>query len=155
MLMYILLCLNHNFRSFVDLIFNPFRTVKEEVSYIQTTDRFHMTSRRPYWGTKKIKKVACGIEVFSLVKQFSFVPRNLHSCWPREWKRSKCKADMNNWGANMFSNYVTSTSSPHPFTPLLLRCTKHHLQSRTKHTLVRWNNLLSVSIRDEHIASNT
>ena len=28
-----------------------------------------MTSRRTLWCTKKIKKVACGIEVFSLVKK--------------------------------------------------------------------------------------
>ena len=63
---YILLCLNHNFRSFVDLIFNLFRTVKEEVSYIKTTERFHMTSRRPYWGTKKFKRWYVGLKSFLL-----------------------------------------------------------------------------------------
>ena len=54
-----------------------------------------MTSRQPYWCTKAMKQRPCwctkkilwGLEIFLMYKP-SFVPRNLHSCWPRERKRS-------------------------------------------------------------------
>ena len=43
-----------------------------------------MTSRRPYWCPKLI---LWELNYF-LMQTLSFVPINLHSCWPREWKRS-------------------------------------------------------------------
>ena len=56
---------------------------------------FHMTSRRPYWCPKTMKRRPYWCpkpdlwELNSfLVQAFSFVPINLHRCWPREWKRS-------------------------------------------------------------------
>ena len=47
-------------------------------------DRFHMTSRRPYLCTKKI---LWELNSFHMLK-LSFIPSNLQSCWPRDWKRS-------------------------------------------------------------------
>ena len=55
-----------------------------------TIERFHMTSRRPYWCTKTMKRrplLVCqanpvGVEVFPYVNTF-FCSNNLHSCWSR------------------------------------------------------------------------
>ena len=56
---------------------------------------FHMTSRRPYWCPKTVKRRPCWCpkpilwELNSFLMQtLSFVPINLHRCWPREWKHS-------------------------------------------------------------------
>ena len=56
---------------------------------------FHMTSRRPYWCPKTMKRRPCWcpkpvlFELNSFLMQtLSFVPINLHRCWPREWKHS-------------------------------------------------------------------
>ena len=56
---------------------------------------FHMTSRRPYWCPKTMKQRPCWCpkpvlwELNSFLMQtLSFVPINLHICWPREWKHS-------------------------------------------------------------------
>ena len=56
---------------------------------------FHMTSRRPYWYPKTMKRRPCWCpkpilwELNSFLMQtLSFVPTNLHRCWPREWKYS-------------------------------------------------------------------
>ena len=56
---------------------------------------FHMTSRRPYWCPKTMKRWPCWCpkpvlwELNSfLVQTLSFVPINLHRYWPREWKHS-------------------------------------------------------------------
>ena len=59
---------------------------------------FHMTSRRPYWCSKTMKRRPCWCpkpvlwELNSFLMQtLSFVPINLHTCWPREWRHSiKC-----------------------------------------------------------------
>ena len=56
---------------------------------------FHMTSRRPYWCPKTMKRRPCwcpkpvlwDLNSF-LMQTLSFVPINLHRCWPREWKHS-------------------------------------------------------------------
>ena len=45
---------------------------------------FHMTSRRPCWCPKP---VLWELNSF-LMQTLSFVPINLHICWPREWKHS-------------------------------------------------------------------
>ena len=54
-----------------------------------------MTSRRPYWCPKTMKRRPCWCpkpilrELYSFLMQtLSFVPINLHRCWPREWKHS-------------------------------------------------------------------
>ena len=59
------------------------------------TECLHLTSRRPYWYPKTIKRRRCWCskqilwDLNSFPKQtLSFVPINLYSCWPREWKRS-------------------------------------------------------------------
>ena len=56
---------------------------------------FHMTSRRSYWCPKTMKRRPCWCskpvlwELNSFLMQtLSFVPINLHRCWPREWKHS-------------------------------------------------------------------
>ena len=56
---------------------------------------FHMTSRRPCWCPKTMKRRPCWCpkpilwELNSFLMQtISFVPINLHRCWPREWKHS-------------------------------------------------------------------
>ena len=52
-----------------------------------------MTSRPPYWCPKTINRRPCWCpepilwELSSFLSQtLSFVPINLHRCWPREWK---------------------------------------------------------------------
>ena len=54
-----------------------------------------MTSRRPYWCPKTMKRRPCWFpkpilwELNSFLMQtLSFVPINLHRCWPRESKHS-------------------------------------------------------------------
>ena len=56
---------------------------------------FHMTSWRPYWCPKTMKRRPCWCpkpvlwELNSFLMQtLSFVPINLHRCWRREWKHS-------------------------------------------------------------------
>ena len=63
---------------------------------------FHMTSRRPYWCPKTMKRRPCWCpkpvlwELNSFLMQTrSFVPINLHICWPREWKHSIVKLWIN------------------------------------------------------------
>ena len=54
-----------------------------------------MTSRRPYWCTKQWigghvcvqKKILWELNSFHMLK-LSFIPSNLQSCWPCDWKRS-------------------------------------------------------------------
>ena len=52
-------------------------------------------SRRPYWCPKTMKRWPCWCpkpilwELNSFLMQtLSFIPKNLHRCWPREWKNS-------------------------------------------------------------------
>ena len=54
-----------------------------------------MTSRRPYWCPKTMKRRPCWCPKqilwelnFFLIQTLSFVPINLHRCWPCEWKQS-------------------------------------------------------------------
>ena len=54
-----------------------------------------MTSRQPYWCPKTMKRRPCWCpkpilwELNSFLMQtLSFVPIDLHRCWPCEWKRS-------------------------------------------------------------------
>ena len=56
---------------------------------------FHLTSWRPYWCPKTMKRQPCWCpkpilwELNSFLMQTPpFVPINLHKCWPREWKYS-------------------------------------------------------------------
>ena len=65
------------------------------VAYVRSLlmECFHMTSRRPYWCPKTMKRRPCWCpklviwELNSFLMQtLSFVPINLHICWPREWK---------------------------------------------------------------------
>ena len=56
---------------------------------------FHMTSWWPYWCPRTMKRRPCWCskpvlwELNSFLMQTcSFVPINLHKCWPREWKHS-------------------------------------------------------------------
>ena len=58
--------------------------------------RFHMTSRPPYWCSGQNNETAAMLVsqtnpeswTFFLCKKISFIAINVHSCWPREWKRS-------------------------------------------------------------------
>ena len=81
--------------------FSGTRTCKQWKSSLQyikdlrCIECFHMTSRRPYWCPKTMKRRPCWCpkpvlwEMNSFLMQtLSFVPINLHSCWPREWKHS-------------------------------------------------------------------
>ena len=61
----------------------------------QSAECFHMTSLRPYWCPKTMKRRPCWCpkpvlwELNSFLMQtLSFVPINLYRCWPREWKHS-------------------------------------------------------------------
>ena len=71
-------------------IFNSNRTFA-----VRRIECFHMTSRPPYWCPKTMKRRPCWCptpilwELHSFLMQtLSFVPINLHRCWPREWKHS-------------------------------------------------------------------
>ena len=62
---------------------------------VATIECFHMMSRRPYWCPKTMKRPPCWCPKPSLrelnsflMQTLSFVPINLHICWPREWKHS-------------------------------------------------------------------
>ena len=77
-------------------------------------ERFHMTSRPPYWCPKTMKRRPCWCpkpilwELKSFLMQtLSFVPINLHRWWPREWKRS-IKRKKISWRASSTRN------SPNP-----------------------------------------
>ena len=81
---YILLCLNHNFRSFVDVIYF--------VHWISKGSELYLNYRSLSYDVTAAMLVyrnnSCGTELFSYVKR-SFVPRNRHSYQPREhdlWK---------------------------------------------------------------------
>ena len=59
---------------------------------------FHMTSRWPHWCPKTMKRRPrwCPKQVLwelnsFLMQTLSFVPINLHRCWPREWKHYKIR----------------------------------------------------------------
>ena len=63
-------------------------------SVIKAIECFHMTSWRPYWCPKTMKRRPCWSprlilwELNSFLMQtLSFVPIKLRWCWPREWKR--------------------------------------------------------------------
>ena len=56
---------------------------------------FHLTSWRPYWCPKTMKRQPCWCpksilwELNSFLMQtHPFVPINLHKCWPHEWNYS-------------------------------------------------------------------
>ena len=63
-----------------------------------------MTSRRPYLWTKQWigghvcvqKKILRELNSFHMLK-LSFIPSNLQSCWPRDWKRSRFDKQNNNF----------------------------------------------------------
>ena len=61
---------------------------------LQLIECFHMTSWRPYWCPKTMKRrpVWCPKpivwELYSFRMQTLSIPINLHRCWPREWKHS-------------------------------------------------------------------
>ena len=80
---------------------------------------FHMTSRRPYWCPKTMKQRPCLClkpvlwELNSFLMQtLSFVPINLHRCWPREWKRSIEHACSAFQGLHQTSNFSWDESNP-------------------------------------------
>ena len=59
------------------------------------TECLYLTSRRPYWYAKTIKRQPCWCpkpilwELNSFLMQtLSYVSINFYRCWPREWKRS-------------------------------------------------------------------
>ena len=70
------------------------RTFYNQVT-VARIEFFDMTSRRPYWCPKTMKRqprwcpkpVLWELNSF-LIQTLSFVPINLHRCWLREWKRS-------------------------------------------------------------------
>ena len=78
---------------------NPFRRrrsyIKAQItSHLQSVDRLHMTSRRPYWCPKTMERRPCwwrwffkqiSWELSSFVLETPYlVSINLHWCWPRE-----------------------------------------------------------------------
>ena len=73
---------------FVGLSIRPLflgvKSWKERKKSLHAIECFHMTSRRPHCCPKPIH---WGLNSF-LMQTLSFVPINLHRCWPREWKHS-------------------------------------------------------------------
>ena len=62
--------------------------------YCLLKECFHMTSRRPYWCLTQwngnhvgVSNQSCGSWILFFMQTLSFVPINLHRCWPSEWKR--------------------------------------------------------------------
>ena len=73
----------------------PWRRVDIVTKMVSFIECFHMTSQRPYRCPKTMKRRPCWCpkpilrELYSFLMQtLSFVPRNLHWCWPRRWKHS-------------------------------------------------------------------
>ena len=87
---------------------------KSRISFIEC---FYMTSRRPYWYPKTMKRRPCWCpkpilwELNSfLVQTLSFVPINLHRCWPREWKNSVGES----WTCSKMAMHTSPGLSPFP-----------------------------------------
>ena len=86
---------NLSFYVWTEALSGMFFAPARELSAIE---RFHMTSRRPYWCPKTMKRPPCWCpkpvlwELNSFLMQtLSFVPINLRRCWPRERKHSIVK----------------------------------------------------------------
>ena len=75
--------------SLLTSVWSVFIVKKARVTRTSIIEFFHMTSRRPFWCPKP---VLWELNSF-LMQTLSFVPINLHRCWPREWKHSisSCK----------------------------------------------------------------
>ena len=107
-------------------------------------DRFHMTSRRPYLCTKKI---LWELNSFHLLKLY-FIPSNLQSCWPRDWKRSI--------GIAIVWKSTNSRSVTIAYVRFVLHCrawsgTDTHLYpplSATYCHVLHWHNLPSVGLQN-------
>ena len=76
-------------------VYKGFRPMNLMLSLIEC---FHMTSWRPYWFPKPVLRELNSF----LVQTLSFVPINLHICYPREWKHSI---------SQIFSLYLVSPRS--------------------------------------------
>ena len=76
------------------LIFCRSRSGRRRRCLSSLIESFHMTSRRPYWCPKTMKRRPCWFpkpilwELNSFLMQKLSVPINLHRCWPRESKHS-------------------------------------------------------------------
>ena len=78
---------------------------------------FHMTAWRPYLCPKTMKRRPCLCpkpvlwELNSFLMQtLSFVPTNLHRCWPREWKHSIGKVTsywVSSWDIWLLLSYLS------------------------------------------------
>ena len=89
--------------------------------------------RRPCWCPKRVLS-----ELNSFLMQtLSFVPRNLHRCWPREWKHYRRRIKIcfpsplrwgtffNYWGGGggwVISNSLKSSFSPNMWQQITLWC---------------------------------
>ena len=70
-------------------------------SVFSSIECFHMMSRRPYWCPKTTKRRPywCPKPILReftsfLMQTLSFVLINLHRCWPREWKHSIFRGEL-------------------------------------------------------------
>ena len=83
------LCFFQSCLTICDPLEQSDRKLYDEVSEdkhrpLYSIECFHMTSRRPCWCPKPVLwEMNC-----FLMQTLSFVPINLHRCWPREWKHS-------------------------------------------------------------------
>ena len=75
-----------------------------------------MTSRRPYWYTKKLKMLPVGIELFSYVKK-NLLLQDICIAADHVSDNDPNVKDMNNWGANLFSKCHLNPLPP-PSPPL-------------------------------------
>ena len=95
------------------------------ISSLVSTECFHMTSWRPYWCPKTMKRRPCWCpktilwELNSFLMQtLPFVPINLHRCWPREWKHSIRRLSQGEmWQYNPVAESNPQASSRGPISP--------------------------------------
>ena len=77
-------------KAMTPVIWNVSKTLITDSSSALLIECFHMTSRQPYLKRRPYwcpKPVLWELNSF-LMQTLSFVPINLHRCWPREWKHS-------------------------------------------------------------------
>ena len=133
-----------NFDVFIFIIgfeaYSPNGRAKYEFWCIE----FHMTSRRPCLCTKKI---LWELNSFHMLKLY-FIPSNLQSCWPRDWKRSI--------GIAIVWKSTNSRSVTIAYVRFVLHCrawsgTDTHLYpplSATYCHVLHWYNLPSVGLQN-------
>ena len=154
-------------------------TTTENEKKWEGIERFHMTSRRPYWCSKTMKRRPSWCskqnlwELDSFLKwTIPFVLINLHICWPCEWKRTiQAMTHVVRWMSNVFEQtflfYIATNCdflrekfmNPHHRIPLLIRAVQQLLSVTKRYARKRFKWKLSkiacLIFKITNLAANT